>query len=146
MPGPPLLGFLAGASIVRRSAFLEAGGFEPRFFIGGEEELLAVDLAVLGYWICYVPELVVHRHPSTNRDRRTRRATAVRNALWFAWLRRPAPGALNRTWSVLCSGPLDLTVARGLVAALRGIPWTLARRRVIPPEVEKKLRLLEGCS
>src|SRR3954447_14869606 len=33
MPGPPLLGLLAGASIVRRSAFLEAGGFEPRFFI-----------------------------------------------------------------------------------------------------------------
>ena len=38
MPGPPLLGFLAGASVVRRSAFLDVGGFEPRFFIGGEEE------------------------------------------------------------------------------------------------------------
>ncbi len=36
MPGRPLLGFLAGASVVRRAAFLEAGGFEPRFFIGGE--------------------------------------------------------------------------------------------------------------
>ncbi|WP_210420551.1 glycosyltransferase [Aquisphaera giovannonii] len=28
MPGPFLLGFLAGASVVRRSAYLEAGGFE----------------------------------------------------------------------------------------------------------------------
>ena len=38
MPGPSLLGFLAGASVVRRDVFLEAGGFEPRFFICGEEE------------------------------------------------------------------------------------------------------------
>jgi hypothetical protein len=36
MSGPPLLVFLEGASVVRRDAFFEAGGFEPRFFIGGE--------------------------------------------------------------------------------------------------------------
>jgi GT2 family glycosyltransferase len=30
IPGYPLLGFLAGASVVRRSTFLEAGGFESR--------------------------------------------------------------------------------------------------------------------
>jgi hypothetical protein len=45
LPGYPLLGFLAGASVVRRSAFLEAGGFESRFFIGKEVELLVMDLA-----------------------------------------------------------------------------------------------------
>jgi GT2 family glycosyltransferase len=144
MPGPPLLGFLAGASVVRRAAFLQAGGFEPRFFIGGEEELLAVDLTALGYWICYVPELVVHHHPSANRDGRTRRVTTLRNALWFAWLRRPAAGALHRTWALLRSGPLDLTLVRGLAAAVRGIPWTLSQRRVVPPEVEQGLRLLEA--
>src|SRR3954469_15178304 len=37
LPGHPLRGFMAGASAVRRSAFLEAGGFPARFFIGGEE-------------------------------------------------------------------------------------------------------------
>src|SRR5207248_4427108 len=68
MPGPPLLGFLAGASVVRRSAFLEAGGFQPRLFIGGEEELLAADLVARGWWLCYVPDLVVHHYPSTQRD------------------------------------------------------------------------------
>jgi GT2 family glycosyltransferase len=73
MPGAPLLGFLAGASVVRRTAFLEAGGFEPRFFIGGEEELLAVDLASRGWWLCYVPELVVHHYPSQQRDVAARR-------------------------------------------------------------------------
>src|SRR5438874_7851322 len=36
LPGAPLLGFLAGASVVRRAAFLRAGGFERRLFLGGE--------------------------------------------------------------------------------------------------------------
>src|SRR5690606_10209266 len=44
LPGPAVLGFLAGGSIVRRSAFLQVGGFERRFFVGGEEELFALDL------------------------------------------------------------------------------------------------------
>ena len=144
MPGPPLLGFLAGASVVRRSAFLEAGGFEPRFFIGDEEELLAADLVARGQWICYVPELVVHHHPSPYRDNPSRRATMVRNALWFAWLRRPLPGATRKTWRLACQQPWDLAMARGFVEALRGLPWAIRRRRVLPPEVERGLRLLEG--
>jgi GT2 family glycosyltransferase len=41
LPGPPVLGFLACAAVVRRSAYLEVGGFDPRLLIGGEEELLA---------------------------------------------------------------------------------------------------------
>jgi GT2 family glycosyltransferase len=144
MPGPPLLGFLAGASVVRRSAFLEAGGFEPRFFIGGEEELLAADLAARGFWICYVPELLVHHHPSPQRDSRARRATMIRNALWFTWLRRPLVSAVRRMWSLARQEPWDLTLARGFVAAAGGLHWALSRRRVLPPEVERNLRLLEA--
>src|SRR5271165_5075939 len=82
LPGYPLLGFLAGASVIRRSAFLEVGGFESRFFIGGEEELLALDLATRGWSLRYVPELVVHHHPSPNRDAASRRWHLLRNALW----------------------------------------------------------------
>jgi glycosyltransferase involved in cell wall biosynthesis len=48
-PGMAILGFLAGASVIRRAAFLEVGGFEPRFFIGGEETLVAWDLAAAGW-------------------------------------------------------------------------------------------------
>jgi GT2 family glycosyltransferase len=144
MPGPPLLGFLAGASVVRRSAFLEAGGFEPRFFIGGEEELLAADLVARGDWICYVPELVVHHHPSRHRDGHARRSATVRNALWFAWMRRPLPVALRRTLHLAWHQPWDMDSMRGFAGALRGLPWALKRRRVVPPEVERGLRLLEA--
>src|SRR5919199_4199727 len=68
LPGPAILGFLACGAIVRKAAFLEVGGFERRMMIGGEEELLAADLASRGWAICYVPELVAHHHPSTSRS------------------------------------------------------------------------------
>jgi GT2 family glycosyltransferase len=45
LPGVPVLGFLGCAAVVRRSAYLEVGGFEPRLLIGDEEQLLAADLA-----------------------------------------------------------------------------------------------------
>jgi GT2 family glycosyltransferase len=143
MPGPRLLGFLAGASVVRRSAFLEVGGFRKDLFIGGEEELLATDLAARGWWLCYVPELVVHHHPSSVRDARTRRRHLIRNALWFAWMRRPLPSALRRTLRMAWSEPWDRVALESFAAALAGLPRVLRERRVVPREVERGLRLLD---
>ncbi len=144
MPGPPLLGFLAGASVVRRSAYLEAGGFPKHAFIGGEEELLAVDLAARGWWLCYARELVVHHYPSPRRNPSDRRANLVRNALWFAWLRRPLVSALRRTLRTARALPWDPPARRGFAAAVAGLPWVLRQRRVVPPTVERGLRLLES--
>jgi GT2 family glycosyltransferase len=143
MPGRPLLGFLAGASVVRRSAFLEAGGFPERAFLGGEEELLAADLASRGWWLCYVPEIPVHHYPSAKRDVYARRWHLVRNALWFAWLRRPLPSALRRTLRAIRSVPWDRASLHGFAAALAGLPWVLRERRVVPADVEVCLRLLD---
>jgi GT2 family glycosyltransferase len=144
MPGPSLLGFLAGGSIVRRSAFLEVGGFEPRFFVGGEEELLAVDLAARGWWLCYVPELTVHHHPSPRRHASNRRGTMARNAIWFAWLRRPIAVAVCKTLRQAWLRPRDPDTWRTLAECLRGLPWVMTRRRTLPREVERGLCLLEA--
>ena len=144
MPGAPLLGFLAGASVVRRAAFLAAGGFEPRMGIGGEEELLATDLAAAGWRLCYIPELTVHHYPSQQRDRHARRWHLLRNTLWVAWMRRPLPGALQRTLAVVRSAQLERATLRGLLTALAGLPWVLRQRRVVPPEIERNLRLLDS--
>jgi GT2 family glycosyltransferase len=143
MPGPPLLGFLGGASVVRRSAFLQAGGFEPRFFIGGEEELLAFDLAAQGWWLCYVPELLVHHYPSDRREVTRRRWHVVRNALWSAWLRRPLASALRKTLWMARAQPWDRAAVHGFAAALAGLPWVLRNRHVLPDAVERNLRLLD---
>ena len=44
LPGRSVLGFLACGAVVRRSAFVQAGGFDPVVHFGGEEERLALDL------------------------------------------------------------------------------------------------------
>jgi GT2 family glycosyltransferase len=142
MPGPPLLGFLAGASVVRRQAVLDCGGFSERLFLGGEEQWLAAELATRGWWMCYVPELVVHHHPSPCRDARRRRWHEVRNALWFAWLRRPLISACRRTIELAGSRSAS-DVARGFLAALAGWPRMVGHRRVVPPAIEASLRRLD---
>jgi hypothetical protein len=55
---------MAGAAIVRASAYREAGGYEPRFFMGSEEETLAFKLARLDWQLRYVPMVVAHHEPS----------------------------------------------------------------------------------
>jgi N-acetylglucosaminyl-diphospho-decaprenol L-rhamnosyltransferase len=143
LPGPPTLGFLACASVVRRVAYLEAGGFKARMMIGGEEELLAADMAAAGWGLAYVAELTAHHHPSTVRDRRARRRGTVRNALWFAWLRRPFPVAVRKTLRALSAATRDPDSLAGLLEAVEGLPWALKNRKALPPHVEEKLRALD---
>ncbi|MBV9143037.1 MAG: glycosyltransferase [Pseudonocardiales bacterium] len=143
LPGPALLGVLAGASMFRVTAFREVGGFSPRLWLGGEEELLALDLAARGWWMCWAPEVVVVHAPSASRDPRRRRQLGIRNTLWTAWLRRPLPSALRRTATLLRSVPADWASVVAFAEALTGLAWVLRERRVVPPEVERGLRLLE---
>ncbi|MYR62383.1 glycosyltransferase family 2 protein, partial [Streptomyces sp. SID625] len=87
LPGTQVLGFLACAAVTRRTAYLDAGGFHPLLFFGGEETLLAYDLAARGWGVTHCPEVVAHHHPASGP--RTGRAALVRrNELLTAWLRR----------------------------------------------------------
>ena len=63
--------------------------YEPRFFLGAEEALMALDLAVLGWAMVYAHDVVTHHHPSPARDVGARRLGGLRNRLWLAWLRLP---------------------------------------------------------
>lgn len=145
LPGPRILGFLAGMSVVRRSAYLEVGGFNPRIFLCGEEEWLAADLAARGWQMCYVPDLVVHHHPSSRRDGHGRRSEGIRNTLWFTWLRRSPGSALRRTLWMIGSLPKDRVSLRGVTAAVVGLPrMMLSDYRVLPPHVERDFRRLDN--
>lgn len=143
LPGPALGSFLAGASVLRRSAFEELGGFHPRLWLGGEEELLAVDLAAAGWELCYLEELTVHHQASQQRDAHGRRRVGLRNTIWFTWLRRPVRAALRRMFQLARTVPHDRVTALAVLDALRGLPWVLAERRTLPAAVEVRLAALE---
>ncbi len=143
LPGPALGSFLAGASVLRREAFLEVGGFSERLWLGGEEELMAGDLAAAGWELCYLPALTVHHQASRARDPHRRRRDGIRNTLWTTWLRRPLRPALRRTAHLLRTVPRDGVTARALLEAVSGIPWVLRERRVLPPHAEARFAMLE---
>ncbi|MER6088836.1 hypothetical protein ABT172_12635 [Streptomyces bluensis] len=130
--------------MLRAEAFRAAGGFHPRLWLGGEEELLAADLAAAGWWLTYADHLTVHHQPSVARDATLRRAHGIRNTLWFTWLRRPAVPALRRTVHLARTVPRDSASLRAFAEAAAALPWVLRERRVLPREVESRLRLLEG--
>jgi GT2 family glycosyltransferase len=142
LPGPSVLGFIACGAVVRRSAFLEVGGFHARLGVGGEEQLLSVDLAARGWGLAYVDEVVAHHHPSPSRDPSGRRRVQVRNALWSAWLRRPLGGAARQTARLAALALHQPGASSGLLLALLGLPWVLRERRPVPRELEAALRSL----
>jgi GT2 family glycosyltransferase len=139
LPGPPVLGFVACGAVVRRSAFLEAGGFDPVVHFPGEEERLALDLVARGWGLAYVDAVVAHHHPSgTRHPSRQRQALETRNALLTAVMRLPWPTVLSSYASVVTTPP----GRRGAWQTLRRLPAALRRRHVVPPEVLRLRRLL----
>lgn len=143
LPGRAVLGFLAGASAFRRDAFLEAGGYEPNLFIGGEESLLALDLAARGWSLVYAPQLTVHHYPSSQRDPQSRRKLLARNAIWVAWMRLPWRAALRQTLKSLGVAHRRNLLLATAIDALRGLPWALKNRHVIPLDVALMYRQIQ---
>jgi GT2 family glycosyltransferase len=137
LPGPALIGYMAGASVFRTAVFHEVGGYEPRLFIGGEEELVALDILANGHALVYANELILHHHPSPLRDSALRRRMLARNAAWVAWLRLPAAEAWRRTVLALACMRHEGTLARDAVSLLRAFAWAMKHRRVIPADVQR---------
>jgi GT2 family glycosyltransferase len=141
LPGPSILGFVACGAVVRRDAFLAAGGFDDVVFFMGEEERLALDLAALGWGLAYVEDVRARHVPSPARDPRARRVRAARNGLLTALMRRPWPVVARTVLSAVRAGDEGRDAAR---QAARLAPRTIAHRRRVPPRVELARRSLDG--
>ncbi|MCO1594313.1 glycosyltransferase [Micromonospora sp. RHAY321] len=138
-PGPAVLGFLACAVVLRRSAFQQVGGFTERLGTYGEEALLAMDLAAAGWQLAYADEVVAHHLPlPAGRDGLARQRMEARNRLLTALLRRPA-GVVLRTAATVAR---DAAGRGGLFDVGREVGWALRGRRRLPAEVEAALRTL----
>jgi len=144
LPGPPVLGFIACGAVVRAEPFLAVGGFDELMGVGGEEALLAVDLAAAGWGLCYAEHVVAVHDPAPGRDRHERRRRVIRNDLWHAWLRRRWPAATRRTSRVAAAAVHDHDARSALWAAMRQAPQVLRRRRPLPLPLEQQMRLLDA--
>jgi GT2 family glycosyltransferase len=137
LPGPSLIGYMAGACVFRTSLYRQIGGYEPRLFIGGEEELVSLDVLASGFAIVYAEELVLHHHPSPIRDSGLRRRMLARNAAWVAWMRLPWRDALNATRVAIHVMRREGKFPGDAFALIAALPWALARRRVISSDIER---------
>ncbi len=142
-PGHRILSFMEGTSIVRRSAFLRAGGFDARTGVGGPEEHLAADLLAGGGELRYVPEVIARHVPDHGEPSSRVRRLGLRNTLWFAWGRRPLGAAWRWTRHVVGTSPRSRTTLLGLAQALWGLPRVLRERRPVPEPVERDLAALD---
>ncbi|MBY4275297.1 glycosyltransferase family 2 protein [Rhodococcus fascians] len=144
-PGPSILGFIACGAVVRTRAFEQAGGFSPVIGFAGEEESLALDLSAAGYQLCYVDTIINHHHPSTSRSSPHDRGSATRrNEVLTAWMRRSLVHASTVSAKLVLGACTDTAARRALVPTLQRLPSAIHRRRPVPRDVERRLRLLEG--
>ncbi len=137
--GPDVLSFPAFAAVVRRDAFLAVGGFSPFLFFGGEEHLLALDLAAAGWQLVFAEDVVAWHAPAgPERPSPARWALQTRNDVLVDWLRRPLPVALAATGRLAARAGRDPAARTALAGVLRRLPAALRRRRPVPAEVERR--------
>lgn len=68
-----------------------------------------------------------------------------RNALWSAWLRRPARSALITTWRTIASSLRDKARRAGLAEAIVGLPCVLSARSPISGAIDHQVKIAEAA-
>lgn len=142
-----VLAFAARSSVVRKDAFVFAGGFDERYLADGEEMPLALELASRGWRLAFLPRAVVHHTPLPyGRDSYASAIRTTRNALWTAWSRRRGlVGVARGTVSAMRNSEPSARL-RGLWVALRHGSWVINERKPVSAEVEGQFRLVEASA
>jgi GT2 family glycosyltransferase len=119
--GVPSFFFPEGASMVRREAFLESGGYFAPYFFTVTEIDLATRMVGAGWDVRYLPAArFEHMKESSGRiGAQGMLRYAVRNQLWYFWLRYPARLAARRIPAYLAFD-LILCAANGALSSWAG--------------------------
>lgn len=128
--GFPAFFFPEGASMFRRQAYAEVGGFYEPFFFASTEVDLATRLLAAGWDVRYQPTAVFD-HMKVAAGRASLEDVLrlrIRNHFWYLWLRLPLSAALPR---MLLYGLFDLVLAtyRGALRSWAGGVADAWRRR-----------------
>ena len=136
------------AMLVRRSMFLELGGFDETFFMEWEDLDLCWRAWLRGWSTIYVPEAVVrHRVGAVTTDavRPRRSASSHHNLVRFALTCLPARTAARVVLGELLRLPAHpRAVARGLLGVVAEAPEIVRRRRDLRPSAEVLRWMLAG--
>lgn len=130
------------AAAIRRSAFVELGGYPDFFFHAYEEPDFALRCVAAGWAVRYETSATVRHHfTATERNEIRTHQRHARNELWSALLRCPAPQLLAVA-AFRAARQFGYAWQRGLgwvvrepqwwLAFVRGIPRCLAARAPLP--------------
>lgn len=94
--------FYGYSHLLRRSHFLEIGGFREGLFYYGEEPDLSLRLYAAGHQIVFLPDRsFAHLPEQAGRDYAKVLRFSARNSCWCSFLNMPLPLAFVATWSYL---------------------------------------------
>jgi GT2 family glycosyltransferase len=109
-----------GCLLVRTAALREVGGFDPAFFMYGEDLDLCRRLREAGWRGLYLPAArVVHRKGEATRRRSTRMLVEFHRAMWIYWRKHEAPRRPPPLSWLVATGITGLAGLRLLRNALR---------------------------
>jgi GT2 family glycosyltransferase len=147
--GIPAYFFPEGACMVRRDAFLQAGGFYGPYFFTLSEIDATMRLAANGWETRYFPRARFAHLKGTGSDGggyHRMLYLRVRNELWHFWLRYPPAMALPRMLFYLAFDLVECAYRREPTAWTEGVrdAWRLraqvaADRKPIPREVIRRV-------
>jgi GT2 family glycosyltransferase len=150
--GLPSFFFPEGASLVRRDAFLEAGGFFGPYFHTCAGLDIATVLLGRGWDVRYFPSArFVHLKSSVGRDKTGMLELRVRNQLWYFYRHFPVAVASRRVPAYLLFDLIESAKSRALGAWARGVrdAWSerdavKGTRAPLPRRVIRRAELNRG--
>ncbi|HEX9970027.1 MAG TPA: glycosyltransferase, partial [Acidimicrobiales bacterium] len=134
--GFPTYFFPEGASMARRQALSEVGGYYEKFFFMHEGFELVSRLLAHGWDVRYVPDAPFHHlaGPKTRDGLRATLRLGVRNHLWYFWLRFPPSLAARRMAAYAAYDLVQCTYRRVPDAWVHGVLDAWRQRAVVRPD------------
>jgi GT2 family glycosyltransferase len=148
----PAFFFPEGASMIRREAFLEVGGYFEPYFQGGAGLDLATTLLGHGWDVRYIPAArFVHLKAETGRDKGAMLRARIRNQLWYFYRHFPASVAARRIPAYLAFDLMESVKSgatsswgRGLYDAWHGRAAVRGTREPLARDVIRRAELNRG--
>jgi GT2 family glycosyltransferase len=136
--------FANSGAVLKRSIYLQLSGFEPRFFHFYEEPDYALQCVAAGYKVYYYTAITIRHHFSPQgRNEIRNHHRHSRNEFWSTLIRCPFPYLIGLlTYRVISQcryawkrGP-KWVIREPIwwMQALRGMPYCLRNRKVLPWE------------